>query len=173
MRIINFGQVVDLEDGTIGMGFQFTVALRDGTRVSVSTDESTIQQLTEIITGGLVDEGAVMAEQQMEPYIGPEAMDEALSSGNGGGVMGQIAEEEYDYEEQRGFQVGGLGSPPVTQQPTPQPRQPMIDEDGFMRTPAAKTVPADEMGYPVTAAQAQMPTQEELIEEEEDPGESV
>lgn len=174
MRIINFGQVVDLEDGRIGMGFQFTIVLPDGTRVAISTDEATIQQLTEIVTGGIVDEGVAPPPPEYGYDESPAHFTvQGEEPGNGEGVMGQIAEEPYEEQVGRGM-VGGLGSPPVAPQPQPpQPRQPMIDEDGFARPPTAKTVPADEMGYPITAAQSQMPTQEELIEEEEDPGESV
>jgi hypothetical protein len=172
MRIINFGQVVDLEDGTIGMGFQMTVLLPDGTRISIATDEHTIQQLTEIVVGGVEDVVVPPPAPERIYEEGPAFEAADVGGGNGGPVMGQIDEEDYEEQVMRGM-VGGLGSPPRAPQPAQaQPRPPMIDEDGFMRTPVAKTVPTDEMGYPIVAQQ-QGPTQEELIEEEEDPGESV
>lgn len=202
MRIVNFGQVVDLEHGG-GFAHQFTIALDSGERLSIITDEETVQQLIEV---------TMMMEPAERPghlrVVGePPARDNAMSQrlrqmlqeSNGGDVMvapSVTMEEEYHtdpgelaaYEPPEddelppqpvmgkvaevpvrgvptGIRPGGLGqpSPPVK-------RQPMIDEDGFMVRPPAKTVPTDEMGYPITSASRQEP-EPEL--EEEDVGEQV
>jgi len=168
MKIINFGQVVDLENGTVDLGYQLTVLMPSGQRISVSTNEETVRQLTEIVIGATIpaEEMELVEEQPAAAIFGP-------GPDNGENVMGQIAEEEYEEQVMRGM-VGGLGSPPTAQKPAkPRARQPLIDEDGFMRPPPAKTVQQDEMGYPVVSASRNMPTQEDLIEDEEDPGESV
>jgi hypothetical protein len=176
MKIVNFGQVVDLEGGTVGLGYQFTVLLPNGERISVATDEGTVRQLTEIVTGGVIQPGEMELEEE-SPISGSD-MREGLMSvfgpgpGNGEGVMGVIAEEEYE-DRPITKEVGGLGSAPSVPVRAPQKRQPLVDEDGFMRPPPAKTVPKDEMGYPIVSAGQGVPVQEDLIDEEKDPGESV
>ena len=51
MRIINFGQMVDLEDG-MRVAHQITVESPSGQRHQVLTDEQTVEQLVDIAIGG-------------------------------------------------------------------------------------------------------------------------
>lgn len=72
-------------------------------------------------------------------------------------VMGVIAEDRIaDTPDQ----VGGLGQPaPRAQLQTTSPPRPRIltDKDGFAVPVRSKTVPKDEMGYPIVKRQAQAP----------------
>lgn len=167
MRIVNFGQVVDLEHGG-GFAHQFTVILDDGSRISIITSEETVQQLIEI---------AMMMSQdsqerpshlrvvdpdpaaypggdpgELAPYQPVEEHDLAEVRAMSQAVMGKVSEEDAPEET---VKTGGLGHG----------RRTIVDEDGFMVTPPSKTVPTDAMGYPITSNSKQQP--EEEIEEEE------
>ena len=50
MRIVNFGQIIDLEEGR-RIAHQITVELDTGVRQQIQTDERTVQQLLDVVTG--------------------------------------------------------------------------------------------------------------------------
>jgi hypothetical protein len=197
MRIVNFGQVVDLEHGG-GFAHQFTVALDSGERLSIITDEETVQQLIEITMMMAPEEkpSHLRVVDSPDPAnVMTQRMRQAMEEAGESDVMvapgvevmehdpGELAAYEPPGEVPesqpvmgkvadvpirgvpRGVQPGGLGqpSPPVK-------RRPNIDADGFMITPPPRTVPTDEMGYPITAASRQEPDPEP---EDEDVGEQI
>jgi hypothetical protein len=184
MRIVNFGQVIDLEHGG-GFAHQFTVALDSGERLSIITDEDTVQQLIEIamvmppseevprhLRVVEPDPGHVMTRrvQQMMEEVADEVSDDpgelAAYEPTEAPVMGKVAEAPVQGIP-RGIHPGGLGQPKP-----PVKRQPMIDEDGFMVRPPSKTVPTDEMGYPIISG-GRREQDEEDEQEVEDIGESI
>jgi hypothetical protein len=170
MRIVNFGQVVDLDRGGVDLSNQITVELADGRRASVVTDESTIQQLIQLATGVLSQPihaprssgfpngtevksfDGVNLQQELER--GSDMSEDDLATifgGNGEGdpgelhvepepVMGRIAEEKLVEAPA----LKGMGS--GTAAPV---RRPMVDKDGFAIPISSRTVEQDEMGYPV------------------------
>ena len=168
------------------------MALDSGERLSIITDEDTVQQLIEI--------SMMMAAQERPSHLRavpeppPRKTLREMVGDDGaypGGDPGELAAFEPLDEEDvahigvrqdsapvmgkvfdvpvknvpTGIQPGGLGQPKP-----PVKRHPMIDQDGFMVAPTAKTVPTDEMGYPITQMSRQEPDPEV---EEEDVGEQV
>ena len=193
MLIVNFGQVVDLEHGT-GFTSQFTVLMPDGTRVLVRTDEDTIQQLT-ALAAGLVPEEVEEGGGNSHPaarypeveFVEPRPHLQAVpdepegvefggdydpgeeAEAPSGGVMGTIAEQRVATHHA----PGGLGSPApqaVPRQPQQAKPRPNIDGDGYLVPPRAKTVPANEMGYPVVA---QRGAAGPAIEDDDDDGTQI
>lgn len=147
MRIVNFGQIIDLEGGK-RIAHQITVELDTGLRRQVQTDEGTVQQLLDIITE--------KDEQQSFSPQPPDDMEPDEGQIFGGGYAAEdydaVESGEYVPESVMGVMAdepaasvpvtpGGLGHPPV-------------DTDGYYLPPKAKTVPKDEMGYPVVQRQA-------------------
>ena len=137
MRIVNFGQVVDVDRG-LQLTHQMTVELQSGDRVQILTDERTVQQLVDVATG--------VSEEQARgaSFVGSDYPQDVSDFGEAGledpsdlfddppiGTM----EEPLVQREPSG---GGLGSP-----------KPPVDEDGFYLPPKARTVPKDELGYPI------------------------
>jgi hypothetical protein len=200
MRIVNFGQMIDVQSRR--MAHQIVVETADGRQHIVPTDEGTVTQLIAIMTNapqqearpapaadpGLVAglqrqvemrrsdpeyaaalqdsedgfweqmrEGAAPNEEPefdegAEIFGGEEDPGEASEP-----VMGVIAEDRIaDAPEP----VGGLGQPPPRAQlQTTTPPRPRVltDKDGFAMPVRAKTVPKDEMGYPIVQKRAQAP----------------
>lgn len=160
MIIVSFGQVVDMLQGG-QMVNQLTLELFTGERVSVTTDENTVQQLLAIaarlsnggaarpsqVTGPPPQRWAPEVEQGGFPQH-TEAAEEMASVFGGEAdpgeqsepVMGKMAEETMEVAPVS----KGLGSG------TPAPiRRPMVDKDGFALPIPSRTVEKDEMGYPV------------------------
>lgn len=174
MRIVNFGQVVDLEHGG-GFAHQFTVILDDGNRISIITNEETVQQLIEIammMSSESQERPSHLRVVEPEPAVYPGgdpgelAPYQPIDPGDVAdikimtqAVMGKVSEEDAPDGV---IERGGLGHKRT-------PRT-LIDEDGFMVTPPAKTVPTDSMGYPITGNVKQQPEEEP---EEEEVGEQV
>lgn len=169
MRIVNFGQVVDLENGG-GFAHQFTVLLDNGDRISIVTNEDTLQQLIELAAElqGPESEidydthdstvGRLERRLEMVPPLDPGELgseESVLISP----VMGEVVTPPAELTPKVEF--GGLGNR------VPRVPSPMIDQDGFMIRPPAKTVSKDEMGYPISRAkQAPAPA----VGDEEDVG---
>jgi len=179
MLIVNFGQVVDLEAGG-QFAHQFTVQLLDGRRATVTTDERTVQQLIELVSGVETETarpGSNGQKYEDTDYAVPGGVhgqyddpDEGVEFGGDYDpgedlhervpVMGTVAEERVVAPlQQRGGGLGQAGPVPVErpQAPVARPqRRPNVDADGFLVPPRAKTVPSDSAGYPV-AAQTKAP----------------
>jgi hypothetical protein len=199
MKIVNFGQVVDLEHGT-QIAHQFTVMLPTGQRLQVRTDEGTVQQLVEALTGnGAAPQPSAqprtlgeMLEQEAAATPQIEAEDDFDDAGEvfGGdydpgelaaAAAGGIAEEpDYEPEAVMGTvssepamapatPQGGLGQP---QQPKRPPKRPHIDKDGFFMPVKSRTVPKDEMGYPIVKQRA-APPQTVPDDDGEDDGQQI
>lgn len=192
MRIINFGQVMDVESG-VDLIHQMTIEHPDGRRFTIRTDEGTVQQLIESMAG-MGNEVEVPLQKAnpmrftptsptMFPHDSPSEEEEEPGSVFGGDydpgeenqqsvepVVGTIAENRTTTDSYSG---GGIGQ--VTQAPVQQEfpnrgrkkRQPLIDKDGFMISPPAKTVPKDEMGYPIVPKRNAQPSSNRFSEEED------
>jgi len=164
MRIINFGQVVDLEHGT-QIAHQFTIQLSAGQLVQVKTDEGTVQQLLNAVSGN----GAAQSEPPtqdrtlgellvQEAYPEEETYTDEVDPGEM--ASGVIGEHTYDRPEpvmgviasetapRKSTQQGGLGQPAARHR---------IDADGFLLPTTPRTVPTDSMGYPIVQAKAEAP----------------
>lgn len=171
MKIVNFGQIVNLERG-VTLAHQLTVELPSGRRQQVLTDEVTVQQLLDFVS----DVGnAPRSVEQKTPDsmlerdialdaegLGEEAYDDGSTFGG-----------DYDPGEVRGSEafprevsMGVLAESPVRSdtaprggigQPSPTPRPP-VDSEGFYLPPPARTVPKDELGYPIVQQRARPPT---------------
>jgi len=160
MRIVSFGQVVDLERGG-RFTHQFTIEL-DGQKIPITTDEHTLEQLLQLAAGlaqPRFPHGAETKhfepnqEQFRQEPPPPSEQDEELAAIFGGeeteqpeGVMGVVAEEPAPQPQS----PGGLGTGRPVNIPSPPPR-PRVDKDGFVLPVTARTVEMDEMGYPVVA----------------------
>lgn len=195
MRIVNFGQVVDLEHGT-QIAHQFTVMLPSGQRVQVRTDEETVQQLVAALTGNGVEPpqptrsktlGEILAEETQEPsQIEPDSFDAGDVFGGdydpgelAANAASSLVEQDYEPEPVMGTMAeepvmpqaaptGGLG------QPAPKPRQQRqqrVDSDGFVLPTRSRTVPKDEMGYPIVSQRA--PQQTLPIDDGEEDGQQI
>lgn len=166
MMIVNFGQVVDLEHGS-GFVNQFTVVMPNGLRVSIMTNEETIQQLMDL-AGGIEPEEEVIRGGNgaaEETWAIPSTVPEPPPTEPGGEEFGggyDPGEEDDDggvigamVDQRVASQVaaGGLGSP-GSSRPKPAKPRPMVDGDGFFMAPKGKTVPKDEMGYPIVSQRA-------------------
>jgi hypothetical protein len=185
MRIVNFGQMIDVQ--TRQMAHQIVVETVDGRQHVITTDEATVSQLIAVMTNNVqaaqVQSMPTRAEQvanevaarlQADADYGnyPETEESEFEDGAeifGGEddpgevsepVMGVIAEDRIAEMPEA---VGGLGQPrpqnraqlEVTQ--PPQPRRILTDKDGFALPVRAKTVPKDEMGYPIVRRAAAAP----------------
>lgn len=198
MKIVNFGQVVDLENGQ-GMINQFTVLTPGGERISIVTDEGTLNQLVELATmvpsqprahdipGRCEDDwdedyappGRDEEEESRYEDYDPTASDPGESYDAGDGlsrdaepVMGVVAEEIVQASPeaaQRVQELGGGTGHKVGQTETR--KRPVVDEDGFMVVPRGRTVQADEKGYPIVAGA--QPVQEEAEEEPDEDGTQI
>jgi len=165
MKIINFGQVVSLEHGT-QLTFQITVDLPSGRRVQVKTDEGTVDQLMDALWGSGNQHPFPVEQQTLNQMLKKDiALDSELLAEESyagavedfGGdydpgelaspdaVMGSLSEEPIVRDSSL---RGGLGQPK---------RNPQIDSDGFLLPVRAKTVPKDEMGYPIVQRRAAPP----------------
>ena len=178
MRIINFGQMVDLEHGT-KLEHQIMVEMPSGQRFQIVTDEGTVQQLADV----LVEDGDhKLAKQKtlediLEKGVDPDAegLNEEPYSGTqsdfGGdydpgelaridgiytpdAVMGALVEEPVLEDKPV---RGGLGQSRERKKP-PLSHKPLLDSDGFYLPPPSRTVPKDEMGYPIVPRRVQPPT---------------
>lgn len=188
MRIVSFGQVVDVDKGG-AFSHQFTIEAAGGERFTVETDELTIQRLIEIYTGAARGNGqpkdpgearyqqwrAQMESQSVHDQIPVgigELPDEEPEGVEFGGdydpgevansaasqiiedttesVMGAIAEVPAETPPAS----RGLGQSP----PVPIRRQPPVDKDGFVMPVKARTVPKDEMGYPIVSKSRRAPS---------------
>ena len=183
--IVNFGQVVDLEkDGQLS--YQFTVVDGEGTRIPIATDEETVRQLMRATVqqepvyhrGGnnhpqqpTINESAFrqeMARIEGELEDGDPAFEPDLSD------EGEVFGGDYDPEGIAAQAAASLAAEPepvmgtVATQPVRPPKQAglgqgprvRVDADGFALPPTARTVPKDEMGYPIvhgSSAQATIP----------------
>lgn len=138
MRIVNFGQLVAVSDDGPAIQHQFTLQLPSGELHSVLTDESTIAQLVDMVS--VASEHLPEPEPQIEHDPG-----EVNVSMDPEAVMGVLATEPASEE----LSGSGLG----------QPKRPPVDSDGFYMAPKARTVPKDELGYPIvhTAGRAVSP----------------
>lgn len=183
--IVNFGQVFDLENEG-HLSFQFTVMDESGARIPIATDENTIRQLMRaalqhesppVRRGGnnhpqphqmSIDEEAFRQEMARiegelgdgDPAFEPDVTDEgevfggdynpesiaaqaAASLAEAEPVMGAVAEQPVRPPSQ----ASGLGQGPRVR----------VDADGFALPPTARTVPKDEMGYPIVSGNVQQP----------------
>lgn len=178
MKIVNFGQVVDLEHGT-QIAHQFTVEIAPGHRVQVQTDERTVQQLVEALTGNGAPRpvvapqrrtlGEMLAQEAPSPEVEDEGEYDASDVFGGDYDPGELAAvaagsiaQEPEYEPEA--VMGTMAEEPVAAPQAPQgglgqkqqrpPRRPQIDGDGFFMPVKARTVPKDEMGYPIVQKKA-------------------
>lgn len=197
MKIVSFGQVVDLEAGG-QFAHQFTIELPNRARVAIQTDEATVQRLIEIATGMQQmrmpgSNGEPPGTRWVTPSGHSAQVDERIVSGlvyiqgeqAGEEPEGEIFGGDYDpgeeHVEEQALPTepvlgtiseervatftqppGGLGQAPQIVRPpmaAPRPKpQPRVDADGFLIPPRARTVPKDEMGYPVVASKRQPPS---------------
>lgn len=191
MRIVSFGQMVNIERGG-SFTHQFTLEAEDGSQHNVETDEGTIGRLIEIYTG--VSRGAPKPAQQpvqaapsngesqyrqwktqMESsspsdsdsseyedgadlfggdYDPGEVANEAVSrivDDTMSAVMGAVAELPV----QSPPASRGLGSSPAVPIRAKQPR---VDKDGFVLPVQSRTVPKDELGYPIVSNNRRSPS---------------
>lgn len=139
MKIINFGQIVDLEHGT-QISHQMTVEVPSGNRVQVRIYEDTVQQLVDAVTGSEETE-----LQHTEPDQGlyelPDEVDPGEVQFSGESVFGAVGEEAV---ENANTPVPGLGNAPK---------------------PRARSVAKDELGYPIVQNTRGVM---DLLEEEEE-----
>jgi len=165
MRIVSFGQVVDLEHG-VQLTNQLTLELSDGRRAVVTTNDETVQQLIGLASG------TTRKNQFLEPTPrAPEPeedvqvpMEEAELAGIFGGEddPGEMRAEPPEAPRiaesptPPSTPMGGLGTGPAV------PVRPRVDKDGFLLPVHARTVEKDEMGYPVVRKRvADAPPEEE------------
>lgn len=140
MRIVNFGQVMDVENRS--MVYQFTVELSSGDRTDILTDEDTVQQLVNAMTGVSRDTQALPAVTEEVESLEETGDYEHTFGGDLGEMVYEDVLESLEYAEESVPEPrGALGQ--VT------PKRPPVDSDGFYRPPTAKTVPKDDMGYPI------------------------
>jgi len=170
MRIVSFGQVVELNGGRPEIANQMTVELVNGYRITVPTDERTVQRLIEIASG-------VMSTQEVErqrpparklsDYQTPEEREEEDAEYFGGvpasdpgemgqaaePLMGRVAEEEVSLDTASG---GGIGNGPPVHLSVRQ----RVDKDGFALPIPSRTVEMDEAGYPVVPGRRAAPRED-------------
>lgn len=138
MRIINFGQMVSLEHGT-QIAHQITVEMPSGQRQQVLTDDSTVQQLVDLVSG------ATPQPRTLEEVLEQEDIGEEF-----GGDLdpGEILDEVVHHDPE--VVMGALaGEVPVDEAPRGGIGRPPVDNEGFYLPVQAKTVPRDELGYPI------------------------
>lgn len=162
MRIVNFGQLVDLEHGTKLM-HQITVELPSGHRIQVDTDEGTVQQLVDALMGNGSAVEPAHQKTLRELLVQDDGLEEDYDNAGeffGGDDPGELAAVEPDVVMGTLTEVhimdeetvrGGLGQPNRN-------RRPPVDSDGYYLSPPARTVPKDEMGYPIVPRKVHVPT---------------
>jgi hypothetical protein len=165
-------------EGGLGFIHQMTVELPTGERRVINTDEGTVQQLIAVMAGVDVpyeEEGLVKAspmparsmgmltpreEPVYDPDLAPAPDPEAWESEEGAAVfggdadlgeMGSLADMPPALPQAQAPQVGGIGHAPqpVVQQQLQVVNPPRVLPNGKIVPPTAKTVPKDEMGYPI------------------------
>jgi hypothetical protein len=169
MKIVSFGQQV-LLDAEMTVINQITVELQDGRQVSVPAAEETVQALMKLHAGIPLDKEVIPPAVPDNVTIDPSVFenyssdemydeeDEEIDPGEiGDAVMGVLAEEPMSQP---------AGIPKAIGQPQTR-AQPRVDADGFMLAPKARTVPKDEMGYPIVQRKQQVPKQRQLIADED------
>lgn len=179
MLIVNFGQVVDLERGG-EFTHQFTIVLQDGHRISIATDEETVRQLMQVAVGTEPEKVRRRSnnQPQHEVAINEEAFLREMDNIEGEMDEGEMDEGELfggDYDpsnvaEQAASSIASEPEPVMgvmAEQPAPQSQQSsglgqgprvQIDSDGFAMPPTARTVQADEKGYPIVSGRPPEPT---------------
>jgi hypothetical protein len=166
MKIINFGQVVSLEHGT-QLTFQLTVDLPSGRRIQVKTDEGTVDQLMDALLGNGGQHPHVerkTADQMLKNDIAidSELLAEESYSGSVDDFGGDYDPGELiNVERSPDAVMGALSEIPVVRDSSvrgglgqPKRRDPQIDSDGFLLPVRSRTVPKDEMGYPIVQRRA-------------------
>jgi hypothetical protein len=177
--IVNFGQVFDLEnDGSLS--FQFTVMDGNGTRVPISTNESTIRQL---MSAALQPEPRPIQrggnnQPQHQMSIDEEAFRREMARiegelDDGDPDEGEVFGGDYSPESIAAQAAASLANDPepvmgaVAAEPVKPPQQAAglgqgprvrVDADGFALPPTARTVPKDEMGYPIVSGNQAQPS---------------
>jgi hypothetical protein len=147
---------------------QLTVELPDGRLAAVPTTEETVQALMNLHAGlpmetevfpPSVPENVEVDPNLVAEYM-PDEEEEQIDPGeiNTDTVMGTLAEAPASQP----VGVPAIGQP----QPQPQPR-PHVDSDGFALPPKAKTVPMNEMGYPIVQRKKSQPQQRQLVADED------
>jgi hypothetical protein len=158
MKIMGFGQMVNVSAQK--MVHQLVVMSADGQQHVVDTDEATVKQLAAVMANmppqsyqGPQQSEPVLAPEYQEPESGLEAevFGDEVDPGEASSepVMGVIAEDRIaDVPDE----PTGLGQPrPAPRKEVPKPRRVVTDKDGFVLPVPSKTVPKDEMGYPLVA----------------------
>jgi hypothetical protein len=169
VKIISFGQVVNLEQGS-NFTHQFTVRLDNEEQVDIVTDEDTIAQLVtlidrspHIIQGGSTI-GTTRRDSKVDNDMGRSGWENAVDNDMGrsgwentyathnDGISGVATQAPIlgvmDQESITTFTVPspGIGSgKPV--------RVPRIDKDGFALPIQSRTVEMNSAGYPVISGQ--------------------
>lgn len=178
MRILSFGQMMNL-DGGLAFTHQMVVELPTGERRVINTDEGTVQQLIAIMAG-LPDGVPVMAapdapvqqmpvrREQVDPDLAvapdPEEYEEGVDVfGGDPGEVGRLV----DADSPPVPDIGGIGfAQPQQQLQVVNP--PRVLPNGKVVAPRAKTVPKDEMGYPIVPKRQASRPQQSAFSEEED-----
>lgn len=175
MRIANFGQMLDVR--TRSFQHQMLVITDDGRQHVIATDEDTVQQLIQAMTNSghtmpaseppeisVNREAFLREEPSYHLPQEPEGEDELVADIFGGDVdpgeqapepvMGVIAEDRIADVP---AEPRGLGSRQPPKAAPPPTRPPRVDADGFALPVPARTVPKDEMGYPIVAKNRNAP----------------
>jgi hypothetical protein len=164
MRIVSFGQQVMLDDQMTVIN-QITVELPDGRQVSVPASEETVQSLMKLHAGVPVETEVYVPQPANYVNLDQETFQEEDEEGVDPGeigaeaVMGRLSEVPAATSP-----VGAIGQ--VRQAP-----RPSVDADGFMIAPKARTVPKDELGYPIVQKRSAPPQQRQLAVD--DDGEQI
>ena len=170
MKIISIGQVVNVEHAT-ELAHQFTLELPSGQRVQVGTNADTVKQLLDAVLGSelpkpasvhktlneLLEQDIASDEEELaeEAYAGDffGGDDPGEFIGDRDVVMGTLSEMPVVED----VPLGGLGQPRKHKNKPPPRRRPPVDSEGFYLPPPAKTVPKDELGYPIVHPRALAP----------------
>lgn len=147
MKIINFGQIVDLEHGT-QISHQMTVELPDGNRTQVRIHEDTVQQLVDAVTGVEEEPQYRLPERDVAEVFPTESFEEQDPGevNFDEGVLGAMEEEDV---EDVGEPVPGLGQGPKVR---------------------ARVVAKDELGYPIVHSTGGTTS---MVDEDEDDGTQI
>lgn len=158
MRIISFGQSI-MADRLTEVQHHITVQFDNGMQSVVPVMEETVRVLIELKNSFGSEEG-IRHDDRVSPAQmgGPEAeldgpagiefeapIDEGEYAPISEPIMGVMAETPIGISSSR---TGGLGQPRSRPRPIVS-RDPLIGSDGFQITPRARTVPKNEMGYPI------------------------
>lgn len=135
MRIVNFGQVMNVEDG-FKMSYQFTIELPTGERADVLTNEETVQQLVDVMTGR-----GTLSQPALEPQGSATRPDADEYDYTFGGDVGELSIEKAP--------VAFDTEPPYFEEAVPEPKSSLGQVKKVPGQTKARTVPKDEMGYPM------------------------